>query len=212
VPSILPTAPLRRHQIFSPPLGWCRWRLVPLSGVNPYATITAVLADRGRLWIGTGCYGVYQLSGGRWRQLAAGLPGEGRAARRQFYETVTALATGRDGVLYAGLHFGGGVWRLPAGSAVWSAVPALSVARVAALHPVTNGVAVHDGKNWHGAAVRLPGVAGSFAFCQGKAAVAFTRDPIPATPIRHPEVRGKRGSTSTPDGPVRRCWPIISGG
>lgn len=170
-----------------------RWTTVPLSGVNPYATITAVLADRGRLWIGTGCYGVYRLSGGRWQQLAAGLPGEGSPLRRQFYETVTALAAGEDGTLYAGLHFGGGVWQLPAGAAAWRAVAAAPVARVAALHPAAGSVAVHDGDKWRGTAVLLPGMAGSFAFLQGKTAVGFTRDSVPGAGSRHPQVREKRG-------------------
>lgn len=169
------------------------WTAVPLSGVNPYATITAVLADRGRLWIGTGCYGVYRLSGGRWQQLAAGLPGEGSPPRRQFYETVTALALGEDGTLYAGLHFGGGVWRLPAGATAWRAVATAPVARVAALHPAAGSVAVHDGSRWLDAGVPLPSVAGSFAFLKGKTVVAFSRDSVPATGIRHQQVREMRG-------------------
>ena len=182
-----------------------RWTMVPLKGVNPYATITAVLARKGRLWIGTGCYGVYHLRGRRWIRLKRGLPGEGLARRRHFFETVTSLELGPDGTLFAGCHFGRGVYRLRRGFGRWQKIPGSGkIFRTACLMAGKQGLAAHDGTRWHIlkgspdrrklrdtirfiASMRYPAA----VLIRGKA-FAVSKELVPDRKVRYKKVRGKR--------------------
>jgi len=183
-----------------------RWHAVALKGVNPYATITAVLVRSGRIWIGTGCYGVYRLQGRRWIRLQRGLPGEGAVRGRRFFETVTALGLDEDGMLYAGFHFGGGVYRLCPGQRVWRKVAgSRGIFRVASLTAGRGWAAAHDGKRWRilvGRAERgvlqessslIAGAKYPLAVVRRGKSVAVTCDPVSLPGTRYPQVRGKRG-------------------
>lgn len=180
-----------------------RWRTVGLKGMNIYATITAVLAHRGMLWVGTGCYGVYRRLGKRWYRTSAGLPGEGLAHRRQFHETVTALEMSKKGTVYAGLHFRRGIFSFSPAGKSWRKEPLSAVPlRVCGLYHDGKRLSLHDGSRWRGLSGANGGFTGSPVVRTGSAValrrrgrtVSLTRDWIPRRKSKiDPRVKGKRG-------------------
>lgn len=115
-----------KHQIYRSFDGGASWQILPMRrhGFSLYITSLA-FGPRGEMYAGTSHSGVFRIRNGIFESISCGLPTEQYSANTSFYEEISSIACDPENekTLFAGLHFGGGIYVSSNGGKTWSPLP-----------------------------------------------------------------------------------------